>query len=55
MKDTRIKSLGVKPAALPKPFFLTSSLMSLLKRVAEEVAKAVPQPAPEPVLVRVKR
>ncbi|MES2440325.1 MAG: hypothetical protein V4584_14750 [Verrucomicrobiota bacterium] len=52
MKVTRINRNGERREALLKEYFLTASLLALLKRVGEEAAKAVPRR--EPVLVPAK-
>ena len=46
---------GERREALLKEYFLTASLLALLKRVGEEAAKAVNVGRPLPVPVRVHR
>lgn len=55
MKVSRIKDHAANPDVRRKPRSLTSSLVSLLERVAAVVTQAVPQHRPEPVLFRVRR
>ncbi len=55
MKITRINRNGERREALLKEYFLTASLIALLKRVGEEAAKAVPRKAPALVPLRVRR
>ncbi len=55
MKITRLNRNGERREALLKEYFLTASLIALLKRVREEVAKVVPQRAGLQVPVRVRR
>jgi len=54
MKVTRKTRTGERREALLKEYFLSASLIALLKRVGEEAARAIPRriPAPEPVKVR---
>lgn len=49
MKIIRKTRDGQRREALLKEYFLTASLIALLKRVGEEAAKAVPRRAPDPV------
>lgn len=55
MKVRRIKDHAANTDVRRKPRSLTSSLVSLLERVAAVVTQVVPQHRPEPVLVRVRR
>jgi len=55
MKIIHLKDHTTKTDPRQKPFSLTSSLVALLKRVAEDVTKMAPQRQLEPVLVRVRR
>ena len=54
MKITRKTRNGESREALLKEYFLTASLIALLKRVGEEAAKAVPRRALAPIPVRVR-
>lgn len=45
---------GQHREALLKEYFLTASLLALLKRVAEEVAKTMPSRAPTPVRAKIR-
>ncbi len=55
MKITRKSPNGERREALLKEYFLTASLIALLKRVGEEAAKAIPRRAAVPVPVRIRR
>lgn len=58
MKVVRKNSRGESREALLKEYFVTASLIALLKRVGQEAAKVAslaPAPKPEPALVRLKR
>ena len=46
---------GESREALLKEYFLTASLLALLKRVGDEAAKAVALAKPLPIPVRVRR
>jgi hypothetical protein len=54
MKITRKTRDGGRREALLKEYFLTASLLALLKRVGEEAAKAAPRRSGQPVTVRVR-
>lgn len=54
MKITRKNSKGESREALLKEYFITASLIALLKRVGEEAAKAVPRRAEVRVPVRAR-
>jgi len=43
MKVTRIDRNGQRREVLLKEYFITASMIALLKRVGEEAAKAVPR------------
>lgn len=45
MKVTRIDRNGQRREALLKEYFITASMIALLKRVGEEAAKAAPRRA----------
>ena len=49
MKITRIASNGERREALLKEYFLTASLLALLKKVGEVAANSVPRKIPVPV------
>lgn len=55
MKITRINRNGERREALLKEYFLTASLIALLKRAGEQAAAAMPQRAPALAPVRVRR
>lgn len=55
MKITRKTRDGERREALLKEYFLTASLIALLKRVGEEAAKGMPAAKRAEVLARVKR
>jgi len=55
MKITRKNRNGERREALLKEYFLTASLIALLKRVGEEAAKATPRFAPALIPVRVRK
>ena len=55
MKITRKTKNGETREALLKEYFLTASLIALLKRVGEEAARASASALPAPVLARAKR
>lgn len=56
MKITRKTRNGERREALLKEYFLTASLIALLKRVGEEAAKAAPsRAAASRALARVRR
>lgn len=54
MKITRINRNGERREALLKEYFLTASLIALLKRAGEQAAAAMPQRAPALAPVRVR-
>jgi len=54
MKITRKTSGGDRREALLKEYFLTASLLALLKRMGEEAARVAPRRARVPVPVRVR-
>ncbi len=55
MKITRITRNGERRQALLKEYFLTASLLALLKRVGDEAAKALPRGSAAPIPLRVRR
>lgn len=55
MKITRIDRDGNRREALLKEYFLTASLLALLKRVGEEAAKAAPGKVARLAAARVRR
>lgn len=55
MKINRITRNGERREALLKEYFLTASLIALLKRVGEEAAKAMPSRRGVPVLAKIRR
>lgn len=56
MKVVRKNSAGESREVLLKEYFVTASLIALLKRVGAEAARcARPAPKQEPALVRVRR
>lgn len=55
MKVIRKGRKGESREALLKEYFLTASLLALLKRVGEEAAKAIPRGIPQPQPVKVRR
>lgn len=55
MKITRLDRKGERREALLKEYFLTASLLALLRRVGEEAAKSLPRRIPAPIPVRVRR
>jgi hypothetical protein len=55
MKITRIDRDGNRREALLKEYFLTASLLALLKRVGDEAAKAAPKRAMRLAAARVRR
>lgn len=55
MKITRTTRNGERREALLKEYFLTASLLALLKRVGEQAAKSMPRGVAAPVPVRVRR
>ncbi|MEO5915339.1 MAG: hypothetical protein ABIS50_13990 [Luteolibacter sp.] len=55
MKITRKSENGEHREALLKEYFLTASLIALLKRVGEEAAKAIPLRAAVLVPIKVRR
>lgn len=55
MKITRIDRNGERREALLKEYFLTASLLALLKRVGDEAAKSWPREITAPVPVKVQR
>lgn len=56
MKVVQKKSGGESREVLLKEYFITASLIALLKRVGAEAAQlAKPAPKQEPALVRVRR
>lgn len=54
MKITRKSRSGERREALLKEYFLTASLIALLKRVGEEATKIAPRRSRPAVAVRVK-
>lgn len=54
MKITRKNSKGESREALLKEYFITASLIALLKRVGEEAARSVPRRAQMQVPVRIR-
>jgi hypothetical protein len=54
MKITRITAAGTRREALLKEYFLTASLLALLKRLGEEARSAVPRRRGPPVPVKVR-
>lgn len=55
MKITRKTRDGARREALLKEYFLTASLIALMKRVGEEAASMRPRRLGKPVAVRVER
>ena len=55
MKIVRKSRDGTRREALLKEYFLTASLIALLKRVGDEAAKAVTIRSTQPVPVKVRR
>ena len=55
MKISRISRNGERREALLKEYFLTASLIALLKRVGEEAARSIPRRQPALVPVRARR
>jgi hypothetical protein len=55
MKITRPARNGERREALLKEYFLTASLLALLKRVGEAAAMSVPRKVAVPVPIRVRR
>ena len=55
MKITRKTKNGESREALLKEYFITASLIALLKRVGEEAARASASVRPAPALARVRR
>lgn len=54
MKIIRTHRNGQRREALLKEYFLTASLLALLKRVAEEAAKTVPSRVTTPAPVKIR-
>jgi hypothetical protein len=55
MKITRKSSTGERRETLLKEYFVTASLIALLKRVGEEAAKVAPPRALSMVPARIRR
>lgn len=56
MKIVRKSRNGGRREALVKEYFVTASLVALLKKVGEQVARAtLPAPVPVPIPVRPRR
>lgn len=55
MKITRMTGNGERRQELPKEYFLTASLLALLKRLGDEAARALPRRAVAPVPVKIRR
>jgi hypothetical protein len=55
MKVTRINPRGERREALLKEYFLTASLIALLKRVSQEAAKTIPKRVLAPIPLKIGR
>ncbi len=54
MKITRINRHGERREALLKEYFLTASLIALLKRVSQEAAQTIPNRVLAPIPVKIR-